>query len=463
MVANKPYLTTNYNKLSVSKDNRPYRAIGGALEAWRSGHKETLLCGPAGTGKSRAILQKLHFCAQKYPGMRGLITRKTRHSISQTAMVTFEKKVLPTGWLDKYVHFNTTEQQYEYANGSIIAVGGMDKPSKVMSSEWDMIYPQEATELLEEDWQALTTRLRNGVMPYQQLIGDANPSYPNHWLKIRCDKKITKMILSKHTDNPSITKAYLDTLNNLQGVMRLRLLLGIWAAAEGMVYDEWNPEIHIVTKKQLIDWSIFNPDGTLNRWKIKRFVAGVDWGYTNPGVINVFAEDNDGRLYLLREVYRTRKRIDWWVEQARSLDQEFGGIDDWICDPAEPAYISDFNEAGLNAFGAENEILPGVDAVKERLAIAGDGRARFYVYEFSLPERDELRDNEHQPVCFENEINAYIWPKQKDGQPLKEVPVKLNDHSLDNTRYVCKILKGDNGIHSLDIDTVKAISSHIWS
>lgn len=462
-MATKPYLTTNYNKVSISKDNRPYRAIGGALEAWQSGHEETLLCGPAGTGKSRAILQKLHFCAQKYRGMRGLITRKTRHSISQTAMVTFEKKVLPAGWLDKYVHFNTTEQQYEYTNGSIIAVGGMDKPSKVMSSEWDMIYPQEATELLEEDWQALTTRLRNGVMPYQQLIGDCNPSYPNHWLKIRCDKKITRMILSKHTDNPSVTKAYLDKLNNLQGVMRLRMLLGQWAAAEGMVYDEWDPAIHIVTKQKLIDWDVFNADGTINRWKIKRFVAGVDWGYTNPGVINIFGVDNDGRVYLLREVYRTRRRIEWWTEQAQALDAEFGGISEWICDPSEPAYISAFGDAGLNAFGAVNDIIPGVDAMKEFLDVAGDNRARLYVYEFSLKERDELRDNEHQPVCFENEINAYIWPKQKDGQPVKEVPVKLNDHSLDNTRYVCKHLKDDNGIYELDSSTASAINQHIWS
>lgn len=376
-------------------------------------------------------------------------------------MVTFEKKVLPEGWLDKYVHFNTTEQQYEYVNGSIIAVGGMDKPSKVMSSEWDMIYPQEATELLEEDWQALTTRLRNNIMPYQQLIGDCNPSYPNHWLKIRCDKKITHLIHSKHTDNPSVTKAYLDTLNNLQGVMRLRLLLGIWAAAEGMVYDEWNPEVHIVSKNQLIAWNILNIDGTINQWKIKRFVAGVDWGYTNPGVINIYGIDNDDRLYLLREIYRTRKRIDWWVEQARSLDQEFGGIDEWICDPSEPAYISDFNEAGLNAFGADNDIIPGIDAAKERLEVVGDGKARFYVYHNALQERDMLRDNDHAPVCFENEINAYIWPQQKDGQPVKEVPVKLNDHSLDNWRYVCKHLKGDNAIRSLDIETVNAIRGYI--
>ena len=44
-----------------------------------------------------------------------------------------------------------------------------------MSTECDMISRQEATELELADWLALTTRLRNGVMPYQQLIADCNP------------------------------------------------------------------------------------------------------------------------------------------------------------------------------------------------------------------------------------------------------------------------------------------------
>lgn len=88
------------------------------------------------THNSRACLEKLHHCADKYPGMRALIARKTRESITQTAMVTYEQKVLPLGWLEeKYVRFNTTDQCYEYPNGSIIAVGGLDKASKIMSSD----------------------------------------------------------------------------------------------------------------------------------------------------------------------------------------------------------------------------------------------------------------------------------------------------------------------------------------
>ena len=49
--------------------------------------------------------------------------------------------------------------------------GGLDKVSKIMSAEYDVIYVQEATELLEDEWEHLTTRLRRAAMPYQQIIG----------------------------------------------------------------------------------------------------------------------------------------------------------------------------------------------------------------------------------------------------------------------------------------------------
>jgi predicted transcriptional regulator len=36
----------------------------------------------------------------------------------------------------------------------------------------------------------------------------------------------------------------------------------------------------------------------------------VDFGYTNPFVMQWWAEDPDGRLYLYREIYRTRRLVE---------------------------------------------------------------------------------------------------------------------------------------------------------
>lgn len=421
------------------KANRAYHPFGAAVTAWKSRRRELLMAGPAGTGKSRALLEKLHYCADKYPGMRGLIVRKTRKSVTQTAMVTLEQKVLPEGWLGKDIHFRTTEQEYRYPNGSIIAVGGLDDHSKVMSSEWDMIYVQEATELTEEDWEALTTRLRNGVMPYQQLIADCNPGAPTHWLKLRCDRGATLMLESRHEDNPFVTAEYLAALDNLTGVRKLRLRYGKWAAAEGMVYEDWDTTVHVLNRSQLETLGIFH-QGKLHRSGVKHVYASVDWGFTNPGVILVWAIDSDERMYLIHEVYQTGKTVDqWWVPEAEKLKGEYD-IERFVCDPSEPAYIAQFNAHGLRAIGAENDIVPGINLVQARLKPAGDGRPRLFIYENALKRRDETRAKAYKPFSVLQEIDSYAWPKEKDGQPVKEVPIKVDDHALDALRYMALYL-----------------------
>lgn len=424
----------------IPREQRPYKRYGAAIKAWRCGKREVLLCGPANTGKSRLWLEKLHYCADKYAGMRGLMLRHTRKSLTQSAMVTYETKVLPQGVLGNKIRFNTQDQQYEYPNGSIIAVGGLDDPQKVMSSEWDFIFLQEATEVSEDAWQALTIRLRNKVMPYQQLAGDANPGPPTHWLKLRCDRGACVYLESKHEDNPTITSEDMATLDALTGVYYLRYRKGIWAAAEGVVYDEWSTPVHRVSLAQLVAWGILTPDGKIGQ-AVKVVYASQDHGFTNPGVIQVWAVDGDGRIYLIHEIYQTQQTDDWWLEQAVGLKKTYG-IRAFIHDPSEPGYIVKAKAKGMNAIAADNSIPLGISAMQERLKIAGDGRPRFYVYEYALKDRDEARVATKQPFSFEGEITGYCYPKAQDGKPIKEVPVKLNDHSMDAARYMCKYLDG---------------------
>jgi phage terminase large subunit len=148
-----------------------YDAYGAVGELFDIGpdQREVILSGPAGTGKSRGILEYLNWACAEWPTIRCLMLRKTRRSLTESGMVTLERKVLHPA---QGVHFHTTTQQYRYPNGSIIAVGGMDKPGKIMSSEWDIVYVQEATELTEHEWEAATTRLRNGKLPWQQMLGN---------------------------------------------------------------------------------------------------------------------------------------------------------------------------------------------------------------------------------------------------------------------------------------------------
>jgi hypothetical protein len=402
--------------VAASEITHAYTHYGAASDLFWYRTKEVLMGGPAGTGKSRACLEKLHACAQRYPGMRGLMVRKTLTSLVGAGIVTYKAKVLHP--LDGVKFFGGSKDEpasYRYPNGSRIVVGGLDKSEKVMSTEYDMIYVQEATEITEQDWEDLTTRLRNHVLPYQQLMADCNPQEPTHWLKLRCDRGQTRMLHSRHEDNPTVTEEYLNTLRALTGVRRARLYEGIWAAAEGIVYENYDERAHVIDAA---------PAG------LRNYFAAQDWGYTNPGVLGVFGEDGDGRLYEVAEYYMTGVTVDaWWVPRVVALHQRyrFRSIQ---CDPSEPDYIQQYVSAGLPAVKAINAIAPGVGVVRTRL----DSNRLFFVRD-ALIERDEALVAQHLPFVSRQEFAGYVWPKDVAGRVVKETPAPGIDHGMDMVRY----------------------------
>lgn len=361
--------------------------------------------------------------------MRGLIVRKTRRSITQSAMVTFERKVLHP--LEK-VRFHTTQQAYLYPNGSELVVGGLDKASKVMSMEYDMAYVQEAIELTEDDWESITTRLRYGVMPYQQLIADTNPDRENHWLNLRGRNGKTTVLESRHEDNPTLwdkernawTKegeAYIGKLEALTGVRYKRLRKGLWVQAEGQIYDEYDPAIHLIDR--------FDIPYTWPRYLV------VDFGFTNPFVAQWWAEDLDGRLFRYREIYMTQRLVEDHAKQIRALCAGEPLPEDVICDHDAEGRATLAKYLGMSTTPAHKAVSEGIQAVQSRLKVAGDGRARLYLLRDSLVERDEARAEAKLPTCTEEEVDGYVW-NLKSGRNKGEEPVKENDHGMDAARYM---------------------------
>ena len=419
-----------------------YQPYGGSRELWRCKAQEVVIAGPAETGKTLSALHKLDALAWKYPGMRGAIIRKTYQSAIQSVIVTYEKKVL--GAWDQESRSYRAEltpvrkyggerpDWYDYPNGSRIVVGGMDKAGKVLSSEYDVIYVNQAEELELEDWETLSTRCtgRAGNMPYAQLMGDCNPADPRHWILARRDEGKLVFIESRHEDNPTLfdpvtgeiteqgrrTMAVLDALT---GVRKERLRYGRWVQAEGIVYEEFDRRRHVLSRSEF------------DAARVRYYVAGVDWGYTNPGALVVCGVDGDGRLYVVHEVYRTRMTMDWWIEQAKDAQRRFK-IRVFVCDPSEPEHIEKFRRAGLRALAGYNRIMPGILAVKERLASAGDERPRLYWLEDALVLPDPGLRAEKRPVSSLDEISVYVW----NDKTRKDEPVKENDHGLDALRYV---------------------------
>lgn len=414
---------------------------GGAAALWEAvkEHEEILLDGPAGTGKTVAILWWFHLTAHSYPGFRALFLRKRHVDLTASALQTFRERVLSRQSFGVTFYGGSSERPaaYQYPNGSEIIVGGLNEPTKVMSTDYDAAYINEALEVTEEDVENVSTRLRHGRLDFQPLVMDTNPGWPTHWLNKRCERGQTFRIWSRYQDNPRYWDADLDTwtaegasyvvgkLDKLKGVRYQRLRLGKWVASEGQVLDAWDPAIHACSR----EWAMEQIA------KGGRYFGTGDWGWTKPGVLQVWGIDSDGRLYRVHEVYRVQKPVEsWWVPKAVELSKLYG-FRHWSFDPSEPGNIAMMRDAGLDATGAENSIMGGLNAIFDRMAVQGDGRPRLYLCHDALEERDAILDDAKLPASTEEEIPEYIWPKGANGKSPKDLPVDDNNHGVDTMRY----------------------------
>ena len=416
--------------LKRSEGQRSYLPYGACLRLMQTRTEEVLLSGPAGTGKSRGALEKLHLSAEKYPGMRGLMLRKTRESLTEAALFTWETKVVPLGHPILSGAQRRMRQAYRYPNGSEVVVGGLDKPEKVMSTEFDMIYIQEATECDERDWEMATTRLRNQVMPYQQLIGDCNPDAPHHWLYQRCQSDRTLLLESRHEDNPSVTPQYLARLDALTGVRYKRLRLGLWVAAEGTVYEGWDPAVHRVDR--------FDIPAAWPRYWV------VDFGYVHPFCAAWFAEDPDGRLYRYKEIYRTGRLVEDHAREMLAVSEGEPRPSAIICDWDAEDRATLERYLGMGTTKAHKGISDGIQAVASRLRSEADGKPRLFYLRDSVVERDPSLVEKKLPTSTEEEYDGYVW-NEGGGRRKGEEPLKVNDHGMDCTRYMVAYLDGLDG------------------
>jgi len=254
---------------------------------------------------------------------------------------------------------------YKYPNGSELVVGGLDEITKILSSEWDLIYVQEAREATEDDWEHLCSRAsgRAGNMPYAQVIGDTNPDSPQHWIKRRADRGQLKLLESRHEDNPSITPERIAALDALTGMRYQRLRKGLWVAAEGMYFTEWHPDIHLVPS--------FDPPAEWPRW------TSTDWGFDNPWCTLWFARDPEtDAIYVYRELYARGYRDE---EQAFLIAERSEGerIVLHVGDPSmfnqrtesqRPSIARVYHEHGVPLVRGTNARVSGWQCVRRAMA-----------------------------------------------------------------------------------------------
>lgn len=270
---------------------------------------DLLFGGSLGGGKSRALVaHALRECV-RYPGLRVGAFRRSYPELEESLLAELAEmsfgSALGAAW-------NGTRHELRFPNGSLIMfryAETLQDATRRQGGQYQLLVFDERTQTPPDVISFLETRLRSGRadIPVLGIRSSANPGGPGHSaVKTRYveatnygEKVVTdirdrtvRFIPSKATDNPHLNPEYLSDLRGFTGSMKKAFIDGSWDAFEGMVFDEWNRDRHVV-----------RPVSLPASWK--RYV-GVDWGYTAPWAALWCAQDEDGRLWLYRELYERR-------------------------------------------------------------------------------------------------------------------------------------------------------------
>lgn len=249
-----------------------------------------------------------------------------------------------------------------------------------------------------------------------KLWFDCNPEGANHWFKREwIDKAKSKnalYITFTLNDNPSLSEEIKQRYHRLySGAFYERFVLGKWVSTDGLVYPMFDPALHCFDKMP---------------FSFSRFIVSCDYGTVNPASFGLWGKSGSV-WYRVAEYYfdsrkEGRRKTD--EEHYKALEHLCGNrkIERIIADPSASSFIECIRRKGkFTVTPAKNDVLYGINKVTEYLC---GGRIKI-----SPACKDTLR-----------EFSLYRWDEKG-----RDMPVKENDHAMDDIRYFVTYLSSHTG------------------
>jgi PBSX family phage terminase large subunit len=276
---------------------------------------------------------------------------------------------------------------------------------------------------------------------------NCNPDGPYHWFKVNwidkaigylgkekvakiredaaktgADPALKKLLYVHFTmdDNLSLSEEIKARYRSMYtGVFFKRYIMGLWAMAEGIIYDMFDPARN-VTDTEALAVSYKAKTGH-DFWTDERYVS-CDYGTQNPTAFLLWNKAVDKKWYCRREYYysgRDKGRQKTDKEFSDDLTAWLDGIaiKAVILDPAAASFKAQLEKDGYKVKKAKNDVLDGIRFVATLLL-----QGSIFI--------DSSCDN------LIKEFSSYIWDA-KAGERGEDKPVKEHDHALDALRYFC--------------------------
>lgn len=257
-----------------------------------------------------------------------------------------------------------------------------------------------------------------------QLFWNCNPDSPYHYIKQDFLESDNMKSLVKHWrflmyDNPYLVKTNPDYIKQAEttytGVFYKRNVLGEWALAEGLVYDNFT-DAHIIDEL---------PE------EYDEIYVGVDHGVTHPATFMMIGI-KDRNVYVIKEFCQSNRTNSELADEFIHFIDGYS-IDGITVDSAAASLILEFNKRGIYTTDCNKDVVDGITLITQLI-----GEKRLYVH----------KDCKN----LIKEFYTYSWDEKKSQSQGKDVVIKLNDDCLDSLRYACRtFLDFDNRAYAYDL------------
>jgi PBSX family phage terminase large subunit len=368
-----------------------------------------------------------------------VVVARTRDSAYRNV---FEPLMTPGlfGPLARLVHYTAGAPTARILGRTVHVLGANDaKSEKVLRGlTVALAYVDEVTVIPEEFFTQLLGRMSP---PKAKLFGTTNPDSPAHWLKAKFLDRITRDLVGWRSwhftldDNPALTEDYKQQIKSeFTGLWYKRFVMGEWVAAEGAVFDMWDPERHTIAWDDLpqmrelisisLDYGTTNPTAAL----ILGVSAELDqYGRPAPRLFFVDEYRHDSKVahQKLTDAELARELMRWMNEKHLPASTTIDLIPRFtIIDPSAASFKVELRKThGITSTDADNDVLYGIRTLASLIA---SGKL--------LVARPTEANPDRGCPGFITEAPGYAWDP-KATLAGEDKPLKMADHSLDAARY----------------------------
>jgi hypothetical protein len=405
--------------------------------------KYVLYGGAAGPGKSHAARWALYRRCLRLTNYRALLLRRTYPELESTHldMMAREQELIGA------VFTKSERTMFFPATGALIRCGHMDDKDSVqkyLSTEYDVIVPDEGSTFDPDALLELSTRARTSK-PAVLAEGGAkfwitsNPGGPSSGMLLEFfidhqpdpdkypalakefDAENWVYIPATLDDNPYIDPSYMTQLMTLPKWRYEQLRYGDWRVFSGQFFSQFNVRTHVAAIEP----------GPEVRW-----FRSMDWGRNQPGCVLWWAQLPDHKLFIRKELKFQQMDEQEVAAKIHQGDEELGltKVSYTAADPAifnktgathtnttlgfRGQSIGETLQAyGINAVKSDNDRFNGWGRCHALLRSAPDGTPWITVH----------------PDC-RYLIRSIAAAKSDDKDP-DDVDTDSDDHALDAWRY----------------------------